>query len=304
MKQNITLISILFALLLSSCNKENPLAGVDNDGAINGLFSVSDTCTVKFSRGNLQYQASSSTWQFAEHQYDCIGNDNDGIAEAYTGWIDLFGWATSGWNSGAEAYMPYSTNLTDSDYFPGGNDSTELTGTYADADWGQFNTIANGGASQHQWRTLTSDEWHYILNARANAANKYGLAKVNGVDGLVLLPDNWTLPSGCEFTPGTEKGYKTNRYSASDWTDMQTAGAVFLPAAGYREESTIFTKFYYDSESMGCYGFYWSATPHVVLPRTGKFICSNNLFFCKENVNAKNFSKRHFGLAVRLVKDI
>lgn len=42
-------------------------------GAINGLFSVSATQQVYFSQGNLQYQASTNTWRFAENQWDYVG---------------------------------------------------------------------------------------------------------------------------------------------------------------------------------------------------------------------------------------
>lgn len=43
-------------------------------GAINGLFSVSATKKVYFSKGNLQYIGSASTpyWKFAEHQWDYL----------------------------------------------------------------------------------------------------------------------------------------------------------------------------------------------------------------------------------------
>ena len=37
------------------------------EGVINGLFSVSSTKKVYFSQGNLQYQASTNTWRFAEN---------------------------------------------------------------------------------------------------------------------------------------------------------------------------------------------------------------------------------------------
>lgn len=61
------------------------------DGAIRAEFSVSDSTKVYFSQGNLQYQASTNTWRFAEHQWDYVGNDNENISEKYAGWIDLFG---------------------------------------------------------------------------------------------------------------------------------------------------------------------------------------------------------------------
>ncbi|MBP5725116.1 MAG: hypothetical protein J6X18_16275, partial [Bacteroidales bacterium] len=123
------------------------------DGAILAEFSVSDSTKVYFSQGNLQYQASTGTWRFAEHQYDMIGSDNSNISSSYSGWIDLFGWGTSGWNSGANAYQPYSTSTSYSDYYPGGSYSNDLTGSYANADWGVYNKISNGGNSAGMWRT-------------------------------------------------------------------------------------------------------------------------------------------------------
>lgn len=65
-----------------------------SEGALKGEFSVSATKKVHFSQGNLQYQASTKTWRFAEHQYDYIGSANSQISSSYTGWIDLFGYGT------------------------------------------------------------------------------------------------------------------------------------------------------------------------------------------------------------------
>ncbi len=62
------------------------------DGAILAEFSVSDSTKVYFSQGNLQYQASTGTWKFADNQYDMIGDNNSNISSSYSGWIDLFGW--------------------------------------------------------------------------------------------------------------------------------------------------------------------------------------------------------------------
>ena len=92
----------------------------EEDGVIKAAFSVSDSKQVYFSKGNLQYQASTDTWRFANEQYErqCALNEN--ISSTYTGWIDLFGYGTSGWNSGAIAYQPYSVSTEASDYYPGG----------------------------------------------------------------------------------------------------------------------------------------------------------------------------------------
>lgn len=44
---------------------------INTNGAMNGVFSISSTKKVVFSKGNLQYVG--STWQFAENQWDYFG---------------------------------------------------------------------------------------------------------------------------------------------------------------------------------------------------------------------------------------
>ncbi len=71
------------------------------EGSLVGKFSVSSSKQVSFSKGNLQYQASTNTWRFAESQTDYIGAANKNISATYDGWIDLFGWGTSGYDNTA-----------------------------------------------------------------------------------------------------------------------------------------------------------------------------------------------------------
>lgn len=231
---------------------------ISDNGKLPGVFSVSATKQVKFSQGNLQYQASTDTWRFAEHQYDMVGmgygltdedeycylggtipnSDNREISSTYTGWIDLFGWGTG-------------NNPT--------NSSTNISNYSTFVDWG-VNKISNGGNVANAWFTLSYAEWDYLINTRTNASSKRGVAEVNGITGLVLLPDNWTLPSGAHFTSGTASHYgfeyyKTvNAYTASEWTLMEEAGAVFLPAAGYRYGTSV--------GIVGYSGNYWSCTEY------------------------------------------
>lgn len=86
----------------------NAMGGFDSNGASNALFSVRANKMVRFSRGNLQYQASTGTWRFAENQYDTIGADNTNISATNTGWIDLFGWSTGN--------NPTNTSTNNGDY--------------------------------------------------------------------------------------------------------------------------------------------------------------------------------------------
>ena len=182
-----------------------------------GVFSVSNNKMVRFSQGNLQYQPSSSIWDFADNQWDYVGTHPEGetgygtvdgsdnakiLDEGYTGWIDLFGWGT--WGSNGNPL----------------NISTDLE----DYTWSEFtNTLDN----HNDWRTLSYDEWHYLLNTRPLASEKYVRATVHNVDGYVLLPDNWI---GTTFD-----GINRGDFDNTQWDDdMEDKGAVFLPAAGVR----------------------------------------------------------------------
>ena len=262
---------------------------IENEGAIKAGFSVAEDKQVFFSQGNLQYQASTGTWKFADNQYDIIDDDNANISETYDGWIDLFGWGTSGWNSGANAYQPYSISHEVRDYYPGDSSNNNLTDNYANADWGVYNAIFNGGNQAGQWRTLTKDEWYYVINTRANALSKKGVATVNNVTGLILLPDSWTLPDGLTFTSGEHGNYTQNTYSASEWSMMEKNGAVFLPTAGKRFGRCI--------ENVGSSGYYWSSSAY----NEDEARC---LSFSSSYAYAYFAYVRDYGLSVRLVQDI
>ena len=226
-------------------------------GAINGKFTINASGDkVYFSQGNLQYQASTQKWQFAANQYDCIGN-NSSISSSYSGWIDLFGWGTSGWNSGANCYQPWSTSTTNSDYYPGGSYTNNLTGSYANADWGVYNAVSNGGNQAGLWRTLTggsSGEWYYVFNTRNTSSGiRYAKAQVAGVNGVILLPDDWSASTYSLTNTNTSgASFSSNTVSASQWTTLENAGAVFLPAAGYRYGTSVY--------NVGSYGNYWSSS--------------------------------------------
>ena len=199
------------------------------DGVLPGEFSVGASDKVHFSQGNLQYLPIKNTWRFAPHQYDTLGVANTQIAADYAGWIDLFGWGT-------------------------GNRPTKASNVYGDyssyAEWGD-NDISNGGAVANTWRTLSGDEWNYLFTARDNHAELYGYGNVEGVNGLIILPDEWTTPDGLTFK-AAEVGFGRNEYTVAQWIVMETAGAVFLPAAGDRYQTNV--------GNVGKCGYYWSCT--------------------------------------------
>lgn len=219
------------------------------DGAVNGVYSVSASQKVFFSKGNLQYQASTEIWRFALNQYDYIGNDNINISSSYDGWIDLFGWGTSGYNGS----FPYLNSVNDEDY---GNGNNSISGT--NYDWGVFNSISNGGNSSGLWRTLTKTEWTYLLASRRTSSGiRFAKGQVNGVNGVILLPDNWEVSFAAlnNINQGSAS-FTSNVVNESVWkTVFESAGAVFLPAAGNRSPY-ITTLIPY----VGNRGRYWSAS--------------------------------------------
>ena len=251
--------SILIALVVS-------IAVMATEGALSGKFTINaQGKQVVFSQGNLQYKASTDTWRFAKNQYDTIGSRNANISAVYTGWIDLFGWGTGN--------DPVKTNTNESAYNP----------FY---EWGA-NPISNGGNVANLWRTLTFLEWAYVLNTRPNCTNLCGKATVNNIRGYVLLPDDWTLPSGLSFTPSAAD-WTTNSYYADEWQEMEDAGAVMLVANGFR----------YGATNVGSFGefiMYWSATS------TSEYLAGCVGFF---NDLIYTDNTRSNGEGVRLVQDV
>ena len=239
------------------------------EGALPGLFSVGKYHQVRFSQGNLQYCADNNVWRFAEDQWDFVGGsgwdyelgdvnlgtvykdgakcDNTKGYYYYDGWVDLFGWGTSGWNNGNVYYRPcdYTSYVPDcASYGPRGN--FDLTGEYAHADWGVHNTISNGGS--RQWRTPSAEEFSYLLGERVTPSGmRFAMAVVAGVRGMILLPDDWdasTYPLGAV---NVSASYFENKITAGEWLDvLEPAGAVFLPAGGERYQFPWYDGIWYD----------------------------------------------------------
>ena len=251
---------------------------------------MSNTKQVYFSQGNLQYQAYTNIWRFAEHQYDCVGEENTNISSYYNGWIDLFGWGTSGYNHGAVCYQPWSISTNSMDYLAYGYDSYDLNSASGQADWG-YNSIINGGNLENQWHTLTKDEWIYIFNVRNTPSTiRYAKAQVNNINGIILLPDNWSNSYyDLNNTNISNANFFSNLISETDWINcLEVYGAVFLPTAGLRADgaSSLFTDF----------GDYWSASNYE-----SEFAYYINIQAGGLYIDGSNY--KHHGRSVRLVHD-
>lgn len=275
--KNVVVIALLlFVAYATDCEGQNPPRG-----AAKGVFSVSPTQKVYFASGNLQYQPSTCQWRFAANPWDYVGtqipdhgghfggtiggSDNSNISPTYNGWIDLFGWGT-------------------------GNDPTRIS---ANLDNRYSHFVDWGSKYGDGWRTLTQNEWCYLSEERnTKSGMRYAKAIVNGVRGMILLPDDWdkSIYDLCN-TNNYWAGYEDNNISSSAWyLKFNSAGAVFLPAAGARV-------FGISVGGVGSAGYYWTATPYDN-EKAGCIQFQGKLIF----VNTWSF--RCFGHSVRLVHSV
>ena len=256
-------------------------------------------------------------WDFVGGTYGITGYNPDGepwlgsiagsnnclASSTYTGWMDLFSWGTSGWAGGVMAYQPYEIVGNPSpytwawEYYQVGVDgNSNLVGPYANADWGVYNAISNGGDQPGLWRTLTSDEWEYVIKGREG--NRFCKATLNGVKGLILIPDGWDNSvyelkrinmTGSEWTD--------NNFDQSTWENTcEPAGLVFLPNTGKRTSLNMNGNYPVSLDLSEGYGLYWSSTA-----KTETSAYQYN--FHSGNVNLDG-GLRYQGLAVRLVQDV
>ena len=309
---------IVFSVSLTPWS--NNAIAMEWDSAINSHpFSVSAVKTVQFAKSNLQYQASTGSWRLAQYPWSYVGNaagNTTATASRPTdsNWIDLFGWGTSGWDNGNYFYQPYDNSSSQSSPYTSSNGygygptdgstyTYSLTGNYANADWGVYNTIQSYDGYESYagtLRTLTNDEWVYLLASRTSPSSKRGYACINGTYGLIIFSDDYSDPSGCPTAEQFETALTTvctehdwsysQEATITQWKLMDVAGAVFLPIAGQRAFDTSVS-------SINNTGYYWSATSN------GSSMAKMLMFYAYGFYDALGSSSKYTGCSVRLVKD-
>lgn len=249
------------------------------------VFSVSDSTKVQFAPGNLQYVKSQDKWMFAANQWEMIGINNlTNPKQEINAWysedlnfadtIDMFAWGTGN--------NPTLSVSQDSMY-------KEFT------DWG---TNEIGNYSANYWRTLSIKEWEYLLFNRKDAKLLYGMAQVNGINGMILLPDGWEPPRKLDvlFIHGYHGSSSAAAYAwqqtfdLNQWKILERSGAIFLPASGYLtflgDEGRLF--------ALQKRGIYWSSTKKRT-DGISIWFDPGDIFSCLEELSDK--------ASVRLVRD-
>lgn len=144
-----------------------------------------------------------------------------------------------------------------------------------------------GGEGCTHWRLLNQCEWGYLFFERETQSGiSYVGAKVHGVNGLILVPDDWD-GSDYEFVNANNyrASYNDNVISDAQWELLEQEGLAFLPAAGYECAGVA---------QVGEQGTYWTSSP---MGGEGgmHFVFFEENFFIDE-------LEREFGCSVRLVR--
>lgn len=307
-----------------------------------GVFSIAEGKTVSFAPGNLQYNAvqgshlradgttGKGTWRFAENQWDYVGSNNEKIAENYDGWIDLFGWGTSGYDNTANDpmaifYQPWSNSTNSLTSVPKDStlncDSYEITGeceweyTYFTSSEENKNKRGYGPSQGMADESLVGTSAYYdwgVYNAISNGGNEAGSWRSLTKAEWEYL---WNTRKNAQFlrsqaTVNNVKGYVllpddfkkpsdiTWFHQTNDWTTNTYSAEQWsaLEALG-----AVFLP------AAGCregsyvsnvqhHGRYWFATEDYSQH-------AYNLLFYLDGARILNIN-RSYGLSVRLVKDL
>lgn len=253
-------------------------------------FSVDENKKVYFSKANLRayYDATShpTGWSFHDTQYgDADGNldsygknhirGNDVEFSTANAYGDRFTWG-------------YGADYSITEYEGFYNENHDLS-VEASKDWGCVFTESSpeGG----HWRTLSAEEWDYLLNNTARGDKRFlkvdlmnydspNASAYESIFGIFVFPDDYAgsdltgnyvfngTTSGYIFKPAGATSYVNgiNLLNNEDANKMLAAGAVFLPAAGFRYNNYYYNYYYYNgtttaiSQNPNAYGHYWTST--------------------------------------------
>ena len=242
------------------------MRGTPPSGADTGLFTVDkDGKQVFFSQNNLYYQQSNKSWHVTSGWGPWVTTEANGdVGENYKNINDfqmLFGWGD---------ITPLRTDTDDEKYnWP----------TDGSDPWGS--KIDNKGT----WRTLSIDEWNFLLSGGPIRDGKYkeGVRittdKDGTVTGLVIAPDDF---------PEEIKSYYTE---TEWWNNVREYGLVFLPLGGRRYGKEV--------ANVGSAGYYWSSTIKENYT-SNAWVMS----FSEATVWYWYDEPKHTGASVRLVSDV
>ena len=170
--------------------------------------------------------------------------------------------------------------------------------------WGETETKSTYGWNTYKWATATYDagydEWDLETLTKYNTKSSYGTVD----NKTVLDPEDdaaranwggaWRMPTDAEWTELRTNctwtwtdDYNGTGVAGRIVTSNTNGNAIFLPAAGYRDDGDLL--------NAGNYGDYWSSSLNADYPYYAWLV-----YFCSDVVGG-SYSGRYFGLSVRPV---
>ena len=253
---------------------------------IPGLFTVNaDGKQVFFSKGNLYCSGAefnddgtvksmtNARWGFEANQYKTTPNDNRDNNH-----ISHFMWCCTAEKAIALKY------------------DSKVIGPF----FAEKNFTVNGAST---WLTLTGGdkgEWKYLINKNNECGGtvrsgkyKCGVKVCDSENCLILLPDDWKWG---ENGVGNDWLGEYSESTTVKWSTMENAGAVCLPADGYRDGDLAQTNpapIY----NVGYFGYYWSSTRYGGND-------AYNLYISKNTAMPNILKSRSYAWSVRLVTEV
>lgn len=251
--------------------------------ALPGIFSVAadngygKSKKVRFSKGNLWHGIAGfdmrvPTFNFEDKQDDYPDSHNPAH-------IGHFFWCQD--ESMAIAWH------VDEDFINDGSED-DILFTNATAETAKSDFTVNGVTGRY--RTLSSREWQYLFDAPGRMV--YGKPCYTLTAGGITI-DGRTC-HGVFLYPDEYNGEVVSNNSMT-WAQINAAGIVFLPAAGYNDGHQLE---YSEIFAAGGYGIYWSSNPY------GFDEAYNLLIRESDGLDAYHHSPRDIAHSVRLVTDV
>lgn len=124
-------------------------------------------------------------------------------------------------------------------------------------DHGNESLFDAGSGLVGNWVVPTKLQWESLLNT---SLSRIGVGMVKSIPGVIIVPDDFIDPqSNGENNPfvqySTIRVFTANSYASQDWEPMMDAGAVFIPAAGFRNGASV--NLAAGSSASVCNGYYW-----------------------------------------------
>ncbi len=284
------------SVMVTPSNETNGIASEFEQGeffseaCLPGEFTVNASGDkVHFSRGNMYWDGK---FRIEENQWmttpsaagmDIVDFDFDKLVEVMShtllpydeSHVSHFYWSRD-WSEAVKEVFDETQYMSKNDIF-----FTNETATTPNPDF-----EANG--DKGVWRSLSGAEINYILNVDNSddpsvgrqAPVRFAIARLHDTHGVLLFPDEYSGEYEVEGVSEINSAYGVETFPENSieeavWMEMESAGAVFLPLAGFRGVDNLLgiplDKLSVAARGLG--GVYWLSDCDKDTGRSMNFMC-------------------------------